>query len=294
MDRILIPTDMSDFAKTALQYASLFKERLGSKLTLLYADEAAFPIDFSGAPVGWYFDHAPASKERLVEKLRDYARDSVGEADVVVMQDTPTHAIVETADHCNADLVIMGTHGRHGWRRALLGSVTERVLRDIDRPVLTVAPPLLRGMPPAIHRVLCPVNFSEVARDALEQACALTQAFGAELTVMHVAENEGAAELRHVEERFRDWVTPELRTCSKYREIVVHGDAAERVLDVATESGADVIVIGAQHSLFSDATVIGTTTERITRFARCAVLTCVRRPAGTTSRAEAAEVTFAE
>jgi nucleotide-binding universal stress UspA family protein len=294
MDRILIPTDMSDFAKPALRYASMFREKLGSKLTILFADELAFPVDFGAAPVGWYFENEPASKERLVEKVRAYARDTVGQADVVVMQDTPAHAIVETAEHCDADLIIMGTHGRHGWRRALLGSVTERVLRDTDRPVLTVAPPRMGSGEPAIRRILCPVNFSEIARDALEQACYLAKAFDAELTVMHVAENEGASDLKLVEERFSQWVTPEMRTISKYREIVVHGDAAARVLEVAEEIQADLIVVGAQHKLFSDATVIGTTTELITRFARCAVLTLVRRVGATTSRLAAARVTSGE
>ena len=295
MDRILVPTDMSDFSKLALRFASLFQEKLGSKLTLLYADELAFPVDFGAVPVGWYFENEPQSKERLIEKVRAFARDSVGAADVIVMQDTPAHAIVEAAEHCDADLILMGTHGRHGWRRALLGSVTERVLRDTDRPVLTVAPPRMGISTPAIHRVLCPVNFSEIARDALEQACWLANAFDAELTVVHVAENEGATELKHVEERFSQWVTPEMRTCStRYREIVVHGDAAARVLEVAEEIAADLIVVGAQHKLFSDATVIGTTTERITRFARCAVLTLVRRVGASTSRIAAAKVTSGE
>ena len=295
MDRILVPTDMSEFGSLALRYAALFRENLGSKLTLLYADEMAFPVDFGAVPVGWYFENEPESKQKLVAKLKECARETVGQADVVVMQDTPAHAIVEAAEHIDADLIIMGTHGRHGWRRALLGSVTERVLRDTDRPVLTVnVGRALSPSAPAIRRVLCPVNFSEIARDALEQACYLAKAFDAELTVMHVAENEGATDLKVVEERFSQWVTPEMRTCSNYREIVVHGDAAARVLEVAEEIAADLIVIGAQHKLFSDATLIGTTTERITRFARCAVLTLVRRVGATTSRLAAAGVTSGE
>jgi nucleotide-binding universal stress UspA family protein len=279
-DRILIPTDMSEFAKLALQYGVLFQERLGAALTLLYADEFYFPVDLLEAPAGYYLETAPASKLKLQERLRDYIKGNVPlGAEGVVMQDAPTSSIVQTAKDMRADLIIMGTHGRRGIRRAVLGSVTEAVLHDTNVPLLTVTPNLMKpDTTAAITKILCPVNFTRVARESLQHACVIAQAFNAELSVIYVAESIVEPHLPEIENAFVQWVDPQVRERCSYRQIVtLHDDAAARVLDIADESGADLLVIGAQHRRFSDASVIGTTTERLTRFARCPVLTVIRQ-----------------
>jgi nucleotide-binding universal stress UspA family protein len=195
--------------------------------------------------------------------------------ETLVMQDAPARAIVAAAREMRADMIVMGTHGRHGWRRAILGSVTESVLHDTDRPVLTVTPGIVAS---GIKRVLCPVNFTYIARESLRSASSIASAFGAELVVMYVAEGVQPPQLPDVEAAFNLWVDPAVRGRAQYRlSVVSEGNPAERVLDTAGNIEADLIVIGAQHKFFSDATVIGTTTQRITRFARCPVLTVVRR-----------------
>jgi nucleotide-binding universal stress UspA family protein len=279
--RILVPTDMSDFSAQALRYAAALRERLGSTVTLLYADETHFPIDVMEIPLGAYLEQAPQTTARLAEKLRSYAHDHLGSCAVetLVIRDTPARAIVRTARDMRADLVVMGTHGRSGWRRALLGSVAESVLHETDRPVLTVTPAVpSHGHPPAIRRIVCPVNFTFIAREALQHATALAQAFEAELLIVYVTEGSHSPHLREIEAAFALWVDPAVRARARYSlTLVPEGDPAERVLATAREAEADLIVLGAQHRYFSDATVIGTTTERITRFARCPVLTVVRK-----------------
>lgn len=278
-DRILVPTDMSEFANEAIRYAALLQERMGSRITLLYADETYLPVDILEMPLAWYLEQAPQTRERLLDKLREYAKDRLpGSAvETVVTQDAPARAITRTARDMKADMVIMGTHGRRGWRRALLGSVTEKVLHDIDRPVLTVTPEILSPAP-AIRRVLCPVNFTYIARESLHHASAMAEAFDAELLVIYVAEGVQPPQLPEVEAAFSLWVAPAVRDRARYRlSVVGDSDPAEGVLATAAEVEADLIVLGAQHRFFSDATVIGTTTQRVTRFARCPVLTVVRR-----------------
>ncbi|HEY6895433.1 MAG TPA: universal stress protein, partial [Rhodanobacteraceae bacterium] len=130
-----------------------------------------------------------------------------------------------------------------------------------------------------IRTILCPVNFSEVAREALENACALADALEAQLIVANVVER-GERVPAQVEDRFHAWVDPLVRARTTYESVVVTGDPAQRVLEIADQTRADLIVLGAQHEFFSDATVIGTTTERVTRFARQPVLTIVRHAAG--------------
>ena len=280
-ERILVPTDMSDFATLALRYAALLREGLGSQLTLLYADETYFPIDVLEMPIGYYLEQAPATKEKLQQRLREHASAHLPDVplETMVVTDTPARAIVHTAKEMRADLIVMGTHGRRGWRRALLGSVTENVLHETDRPVITVTPGILEeGQAPRIRRVVCPVNFTYVARESLHHAAAMAEAFDAELFVVYVAEGVQPPQLAEVEAAFSLWVDPAVRGREKYELTVVgEGDPAERVLSTVADVDADLIVLGAQHKFFSDATVIGTTTQRITRFARCPVMTVVRK-----------------
>jgi nucleotide-binding universal stress UspA family protein len=279
-DRILVPTDMSDFAKLALRYAVMFQERLGTSLTLMFADEFYFPVDLLELPMGYYLENAPETKQKLGEQLRDYVKNNVPQgADALIVQDAPARAIVNTAKDMRADLIIMGTHGRHGWRRAVLGSVTESVLQDTDVPLLTVTPGLMNAeQTPQIRTILCPVNFTRIARESLIHACALAQAFDAELVVMHVAEKIDDEHVQPVETAFSQWVDPQVQKHCSYKRVIATGeDAAEIVLAAAQQMNIDLTVIGAQHKMFSEATVIGTTTERITRFARCPVMTVVRK-----------------
>ena len=278
-DRVLVPTDMSEFAKLAVRYAVLFQERLGAALTLMYADEFYFPVDLLELPMGYYLENAPETKKKLSEQLRDYAKAGIPMgAEALIVQDAPARAIVSTAKDMGADLIIMGTHGRRGWRRALLGSVTESVLRDTDTPVLTVTPSLMKDEPPKISTILCPVNFTRIARESLTHACSLAQAFGAELIVMYVAETIDEEHVPHVETAFSNWIDPQVQKNCSYRQLLVRAeDAAEKVLQTAQEMAVDLIVVGAQHRFFHEATVIGTTTERITRFAQCPVLTVIRK-----------------
>ena len=82
--------------------------------------------------------------------------------------------------------------------------------------------------------------------------------------------------IKEEEARVRRWIAPELQEVCSYRELVVRGGPAERVLDCADDVGADFLVIGAQHKLFRDATVLGATSERVIRFASCPVLVVPR------------------
>lgn len=278
IQRILVPTDLSDFSDLALEYALLFQKKLGSQITLMYAEE--FTFLFTGEyPIGYYFEDVTEVKKHASKLLHDYVKAHVPSTSPVatmLVDDTPARAIVMTADDLSADLILMGTHGRHGIRRAILGSVTERVLRETERPVMTVLP---KDTPTKgevkIGTILCPVNFTPVAREALENACVMANALDAQLIVMNVVDHDVA--IAGDEKRFSTWVDPLIHGRTRYEQVIVKGDPAARVLETADQLAADLIVIGAQHKFFSDSTVIGTTTERITRFARQPVLTVVRR-----------------
>ena len=92
-----------------------------------------------------------------------------------------------------ADLLVIGTHGRSGFERLVLGSVTEKVLRKASCPVLTVPKRLPDAVPvgPVLFkRILCPVDFSESSLHALSYAVSMAQEADGQLTVLHVVAHE--------------------------------------------------------------------------------------------------------
>lgn len=278
---ILAPTDLSDSSIPALRYARLFADRLGAKLTVMYVDPIVYPVSMAGPADGLYINTTPEHQALLRAEVERHAAPVMAGRpyDIDVTIGMPVPAILAAVKERHADLVIMGTHLRHGWRRALLGSVSEGVLHGSECPVLTVATQdgYVGAAPYAITHVLCPVNFTDVARESLHVAARLAEAFGARLTAVRVLEPDEVMDVKDEEERLRKWVAPELHEVCSLRQLVVRGGPAERVLDCADDVGADFLVIGAQHKLFRDATVLGTTSERVIRFASCPVLVVPRQ-----------------
>lgn len=275
ISNILAPTDLSDASIPALDYARLFAERFAASLTVMYSDPIFYPVEVM-PPAGLFVGANPAEAKRLHAEVEQHVTPVMGARpfDVEVAFGQPIPAILSLAEQRHADLIVMGTHLRHGWRRALLGSVSEGVLHGSRCPVLTVAHdgrPAESGRR-AVTRILCPINFTEVARNGLYVASRLAEAFSAQLVVVHAIEPDAYADVVADEEKVRRWIAPELQDICSFRQLVVRGGAAERVLACAEEVGCDLIVAGARHRKFRDTTVVGATTERLMRFSSCPIL----------------------
>lgn len=278
--RILIPTDISESSRMELGYGVLFADTLGAELVLLYAAPIAFSIDrFTGAPV--YVGTSSVEDPALLEKeIRTYADKSLAGKpyEVVVVGGQAIPTILQQAQESAADLIIMATHGLRGWRRAVLGSITEGVMHGAQCPVLSLARSdrVPAATTPKVTKIVCPINFTDVARESVRVAAYLAKMFASELIVVHVVEAEASTRNEKDEQHIRRWLGLGIENTCTYREVVLRGGAAERILDYVEDTAADFLVIGAQHKLFREMTVIGTTTERIIRFARVPVLTVVR------------------
>lgn len=143
---VLIPTDGSEAAAAALDHAIELAKRYDARLHTLYvvdaaayetvAESGAFATHETGPEiiVEALEDAGQAATERIESAAADENLDVVAE----VRQGTPEDDILAYADERDIDLVVMGTHGRDGLDRVLLGSVTERVVRNSSVPVLTV------------------------------------------------------------------------------------------------------------------------------------------------------------
>lgn len=141
-ETILVPTDGSPHADAAIEQALDLAERYGATLHALYVVDVNYPYaDFGTAAVNW--EAVTEAKENQGEQATGEVRER-GEAagvpvETEVRQSTSIHrAILDYADDHDVDLIVMGTHGRRGLDRYLLGSVTEKIVRVADVPVLTV------------------------------------------------------------------------------------------------------------------------------------------------------------
>ncbi len=137
---ILVPVDMSDCSRLALESASELAKLSGGKLHLLYA----YGLSPSEYP---YLAYLSDQVEREVAKtanreIAEWAeRFAPSDAEIHTSPEDARRAILALAKELDADLVVMGTHGRSGIKKMLMGSVAEFILRSAECPVLTVGRP---------------------------------------------------------------------------------------------------------------------------------------------------------
>ncbi len=290
---ILVPTDLTEASIPALRYARLFADRFLARLTVMHVEPILYPLDSLTPMETVSMPPRPQDEVRMLSQVTAHVRPAMGDRpfDIALAVGQPIPAILSAAREHNADFIVMGAHLRYGWRRALLGSVSEGVLYSSTCPVLMVASHdgASAVIPSPVANILCPVNFTDVAHESLHVAARLAEAFHARLTIVHVVEGGQAIHAGVNEEKIRNWIPLELRDICTYRELVVRGGSAERVLDCADDLAADLVVIGAQHRHFRNTTILGTTTERLVRFSSTPILVVPRVAVGS-RRAEVAPV----
>jgi nucleotide-binding universal stress UspA family protein len=284
---ILLARDFSSVSDQAARRAVDLAERTGATLHVLYAQvlhDDPFGADDAPAPAA----DVDAIRKRLTE-VDDKPLQSRKEIEVVeaVERDVSAGpAIRHYADEHDIDLVVMGTHGRRGVRRMLLGSVAEDVVRRADQPVLTV-----RGTeedrPTAIRRILVPVDFSPYSRDALRTARAMASLVGATVDAVHVVEEtlHPAFYVGGVRSIYDIAPDIEEKATAKLEEFLAEtpgaaDDETARVLFgkpsacIAEEAeDADLVVMSTHGRTGLDRFLLGSVAERVVRHAPCPVLT---------------------
>ena len=140
-DRILLPTDGSDAVRPAVETALNLAETYGATLHVLFIVDQ--PVSVSGTAEGFtgldnLLDELEEEGHRATDSIAERANDSDIETVGAVRRGNPRDDILTYAAEHDVDLIVMGTHGRTGIKRTLLGSVTEAVVRHSEIPVLTV------------------------------------------------------------------------------------------------------------------------------------------------------------
>jgi len=292
--RVLCPVDLSDASRHALEHAGVIARWYGAGITVLHVSPSPLvlegPLLFAASPVSSATTNT-AEREKLHAQLDCWVEPLRSAGLTVVVQreegHSPAERILACAAHLPADLLVMGTHGRSGFERFVLGSVTERVLRKASCAVLTVPPPAVRAATPPFKRMLCPVDFSDSSVAALRFALSIAAESDARLTALNVLDLPADEELydafdtpefrlrceETARRRLDRLVAGEVREFCSPRTRLSWGKAYRQILEVADEEATDLIVMGVHGRNALDLMLFGSTTNQIVRHATCPVLT---------------------
>jgi nucleotide-binding universal stress UspA family protein len=292
---ILVPIDLSEASQRALDRATAVAGWYKARVTALHV-YARWPlvdvVPSLSAPMESLRLDATARRQLTAAVEAFVARRAQPEVPVEVRFVEAPDVVPEImAQAAGIDLLVLGSHGRSGVNRLMLGSVTEKVMRAVKCPVLIEPPhdtkPAAASATP--ERILCPVDFSAASTAALGHALALAEESDAHLTVMHVIEvppeiNEiptsaafDVTELRlaaeaHALERLRALIPADARAFCTVETAVVEGKASREVLRRADAERADLIVMGVHGRSAFDLWLFGSNTQVVARAATCPVL----------------------
>ena len=190
--QIMCPVDFSESSVRALAYAAALARWYDAQLTVLHVVPTFEAMQVRGDLVEPVRVVTPMPREQVLEEMsRSLNLAALSpRATPIAESGDPQATIIDQALSKKADLIVMGTHGRRGFKRLLLGSVTEAVLREAPCPVLTVPPHAPAAVSEAVtfKRILCPIDFSPSALQALGFALDLARQADGRVTLLHVVE----------------------------------------------------------------------------------------------------------
>ncbi len=280
-ENIMVAFDNSEFSKAALIESSKWVKRHGGRIILVnavYFDEEEFSI-------------APDQRDKRLQLGRTACLSSKEaassefsvEIESLVCEGEAADIITEIAREKKADLIAMGTHGRRGLNRLIMGSVTSGVLVNSPVDVIVIKKPDTKnsGSYPSI---LLPFDGSDFSKKALQRACQLSKIDGSEVTVLYV--------IPRYEEMVGFFRTDSIRkSLSREAEKIIdgasgiasghgisvrteiqEGQTADEIIKTASRLGNDLIVMGTYGWRGINKVIMGSTTERVVMDAPCPVL----------------------
>lgn len=136
--KIVFPTDFSTSSDAALEHAAGLARDMGARLLIVHVEEP--PLAYGGGEMYYGVPEPDRSAiEKMLSKVKPHSADVPCEHHLLI--GSPADEIVRFADEHGADLIVMGTHGRSGLRRMLMGSVAEAIVRRANCPVFTFKQP---------------------------------------------------------------------------------------------------------------------------------------------------------
>jgi nucleotide-binding universal stress UspA family protein len=258
ISRILVPVDFSDRCLGMMPYVKAFSERYSAEVLLLHVVDPVYTIPATGISPPtmiptpqWLFDQRARQLETFA--AADLTRLPVRR---LIYEGDPESQIAASAQSEHVGLVVMPTHGRGVFRRFLIGSVTAKVLHDVDCPVLTGSHTQehAHGNATGISNIACAIDLSPQSEQIFAAALNLADIFHAKLRIVHVVPR-GDPSLRaalssHLSDQLNEIVKAEMAKMRPLSAVdhpevsIEEGEVAHGVAHFAKSSGSDLVAIG--------------------------------------------------
>ncbi len=288
--KVLCPVDFSPGSRRAMEAAVRLAGEMDAELILAhawYVPASVFPSEAPLPPqvIQSVSDDAARGLDAAVREATALGAKRVSS---MLLHGVPWRAIVDALEDPAFELVVIGTHGRTGLARILLGSVAEKVVRHAPCSVLAVRPD---GEVKPFTHVLIPVDFSDGAQHAIDLAARLVQPGGAGITLLHVIEAPVSYSgelpdpefLRELDRRTAEYLD---RASSQLRSRVsvpvttrsrVGWPGAEILAAIDHDPTIDLVVMGSHGRTGIKRVLLGSVAEKVVRHARCPVLVARKR-----------------
>jgi len=295
--QVLCATDFSPASQPAWQAAQRLGRLFGAEVVLVHV-MPLIPIPIEGYfPPRMYQEMVDGARREAEAGLDGWlgpAREAGLKVRGRLAEGAPAGRILEVAREENSDLVVVGTHGRTGLGRVLLGSVADRLVRTASGPVLTVRSlPTAAAGSPGLTRILYVTDFSPAARAAWPWVLALAEASGAAVDLGHVTiqpvpdrhlspallgqmaqlleEHAQTEAERFLQDADRTW--PGRLARNRVQVLIGHGVVGDQITHWAQARGADVIVMGTHGWSGLLRWMLGSVAHHVIQTAPCPVLT---------------------
>ena len=283
--KILSAIDFSTFTDTIFSYSVALCKKYDAKLFLIHVttdlnrllehNETALDVEVL----------QKSNIRYAQERLQELAKDLPIENEIIIRQGAPADIISRLASEQRSDLVITATHGKAGFKRFLLGSVTEKLIKTLHCPLLVLPPQEHDLIPRAgfelkLKKILVGCDFSPDSKLAVDYGLSLAQEFQAELFLSHVIkpslyikEREGIDQLRNRLENELDTMVPEAcRDWCTAQTALLDGEPYIALMNFAKEQDIDMIVLGIRGHTLLEKLLVGSTTDRLIRHSPFPVL----------------------
>jgi nucleotide-binding universal stress UspA family protein len=279
---ILVPTDFSDLSKKAMHIANEVANLLDGKVTPFHSYIPITDMD------GFHYMNTGAGTEKNLTDIEDSLKQRIDDISGeyidakrlepgIIGIGNPAHAIVESS--IEYDLIVMSTHGRTGFKRFLLGSVAEKVLRMSNVPVLVVEDQTHFS---PMQRILVTTDFSDNAKAAYPIARVFAEASGADIELFHavlydnfdsLAKAESTYDMRQENlERIGMEYFSNIKGKVHVNVVMTNRSAHETIMEQTQKELYNMVVMSTIGRTGLDYLMLGSTTSNVVRLTNSAVL----------------------
>jgi|SRR5579862_8267896 len=259
LNRLLVPLDGSRLSEEALPLATRLTEANRGSLILMHA---ITPSEYFSATAAQYLHEDRRRSALYLQQLAERLGRTTFGVQERILTGEPSQEIVAEAKRSRADLIAMSTHARNGIREWAFGSVSERVLRSTNVPVLVLPGQLRKGT--SIRKILVALDASDDTLESIIPAADLAAAFDASVVLAHVGK-EPPPTFPMAEKLL-------LQHRRTFETLLLRGDPAEALLQALDDEKADLLALATTGKSNGGPITFGAVAERLLKSAKCPLL----------------------